>query len=198
MTAFFAPESVAGDGFQVRCYRPGDGPALQAATVASYAHLKPFMPWATASQTVEEAEALARRFRANYLLGTDFVFAVVDAADTRVLGGTGFHLREGPIESACAEIGMWIAADQAGKGLGTAVLKTMLAWGFSAWPWLRLSWLCNVENAASRRVAEKAGMALEGVLRGRYDDVTGGRRDMAAYAILKEEWATGPDCRTKP
>ena len=108
--------------------------------------------------------------------------------ESRLLGGCGYHLREGPLELRNAEIGMWIRGDVAGHGLGTAALCALLRWGFSAWPWLRLSWRCSSANRASQRVAEKAGMQREGVLRSHAIDPDGSRRDTVCYAALREEW----------
>ena len=41
------------------------------------------------------------------------------ADEKRVLGGSGFHLREGPLADGAAEMGMWVRASEAGRGLGT-------------------------------------------------------------------------------
>jgi RimJ/RimL family protein N-acetyltransferase len=83
---------------------------------------------------------------------------------------------------------MFIRAGEAGRGLGTRVLASMLRWGFSEWPWLRLSWRCDDRNHASMRVAEKGGLLFEGLARGQNADVGDGRRDTACYAITKEAW----------
>ena len=82
---------------------------------------------------------------------------------------------------------MWIHADHARRGLGTQVLTALLAWGFTDWQWERLEWRCDEENHASRRVAEKVGMALEAQLR---NDATptGQRRNTLIYAAHRSEW----------
>lgn len=185
---FAAPESSVGAHFVLRRYMPGDGAALSEAVNSSYEHLKTFMPWATPSQSVEISEKLVRDFSGRWLSSTDFVIGIWTPDDKRLLGGCGFHLREGPIELCNAEIGMWIRADSAHKGLGTDVLKSLLRWGFSDWPWLRLSWRCSGANKASQRVAEKAGMAREGILRSNAVDPDGTRRDTYCYAALRGEW----------
>ena len=41
--------------------------------------------------------------------------------EKRLLVGAGFHLREGPLSTACAEMGMFIRQSEAGRGLGTRV-----------------------------------------------------------------------------
>lgn len=179
-----APESTPTDRFILRSWLPGDGPQLREATLESYDHLKPWMPWATETQTEEEAELLVRRFRGNWLLSTDFCIAIFDPTNTRALGGCGFHLREGPLKTGSAEIGMWIRASEAGTGLGSAVLTELVRWGFDAWPWERLVWSCHADNAASARLAEKVGFELEGVHRGQYSPIYG-RRDTRVYSRLR-------------
>lgn len=183
---FFAPAELTTNDMTIRAYRPGDGPALQAATVSSYEHLRPWMPWATAEQAVEQAEANCRRFAANYLLNHDFTLGLWIGDE--LAGGTGYHLRGGPIEPGNAEIGMWIAASHAGQGLGTRVLHALIDWGFGDWGWERLEWRCDTRNVASARVAEKNGLLLEGTLRSQAFDVQGQRRDTHIYAILRDDW----------
>lgn len=188
MEYLVAPERRVGDGFVVRSYAPGDGALVMEAVNTSYGHLKSWMRWARPDVSVEDSERLVREFRGRYLLAQDFTLGIFSCDETRQLGGTGFHLREGPLGARCAEIGMWIRGSEAGKGLGTRVLQTLVSWGFEEWPWLRLSWRCDVRNVASARTAEKAGMHLEGVLRGQPAEVGEGRRDTACYGITREQW----------
>jgi RimJ/RimL family protein N-acetyltransferase len=183
-----APERTMGAGFLLRSYEPGDGARLSEAVNASYEHLKTFMPWAKPNQSVEESERLCREFRGSYLQARDFVLGIWAPDNSRLIGGCGYHLREGPLELKNAEIGMWIRGDMAHQGIGTAVLKQLLRWGFSEWPWVRLAWRCSGANIASARVAEKAGMLREGILRQNAVDPDGTRRDTLCYAALKGEW----------
>lgn len=185
---FFAPDHYATAEFTVRSYVPGDGPLLAEAVNASYEHLKRFMEWAKPHTEVTEAEQTVRRFRGEYLLATNFVLGVFSPDDKRLLGGSGFHLREGELDNRAAEIGMWIRAEAAHKGLGPRVLRAVLTWGFSEWPWERLTWRCNEENIASRRTAEKAGMQLEGRFRANVRLPDGARETTLAFAALKGEW----------
>ena len=185
---FIAPERFVTPTFVLRSYQPGDGELLSDALNNSYEHLTTFMPWAKPYQSVEESEALVRHFRGRYLLNEDFVLGIFSADERRLLGGSGFHLREGGFPHRSAELGMWIRADAAGKGLGTAVLLALLEWGFTAWPWERLAWRCDGINLASRRTAEKAGLIHEGVLRQHLLQPDGAWRDTYLYAMLKAEW----------
>jgi len=192
VTYLFAPERREAEGFVLRSYDVGDGPLLTEAVHESYEHLRAWMPWAMPEQSVTDSEKLVRQFRARYLLAEDFVLGIFSPDETRLLGGTGYHLREGPISTACAELGMFIRASEANRGLGTRVLTTLLDWGFSEWPWLRLAWRCDRQNLPSMRVAEKCGLFLEGVLRGQRAEVGDGRRDTTCYALTKQDWLDRP------
>ncbi len=183
---FLAPLEHSSGELLIRAYRPGDGPALQRATVASYRHLRPWMRWARAEQSVEEAEAICRRFAGRYLLGEDFVLSIWIGDE--LVGGSGYHLRYGSMAAGSAEIGLWISAARAGAGLGTRALAALLAWGFTAWPWQRLFWQCDTRNHASIRVAEKNGLIREGTLRAASVDGAGVHCDTHLYAILRSEW----------
>jgi RimJ/RimL family protein N-acetyltransferase len=185
---FFAPDRYLTPTFLVCSYQPGDGPLLQEAVTTSYEHLKTFMPWATPTQSLEHSEWNARRFCGSYLLNTDFVMGIFAPDRSRLLGGTGFHLRWGPLSDGTAEIGMWIRGSEAGRGLGTQVLRALLQWGFTDWPWVRLVWQCDSRNIASIRVAEKAGMRQEGAFMSNTSLGNGNRRDTYLFAMLRSEY----------
>jgi len=188
MDYLFAPDRYETAGFVLRSYDLGDGSLLAEAVNASYEHLRPWLPWVKPNQSIEAYEKFVRQSRARYLLAENFTVGIFSRDGRRLLGGTGFHLREGPLSSGSAEIGMFIRESEAGRGLGAQVLRALLDWGFSSWPWLRLAWRCDQANGASVRVAEKAGLRLEGILRGQRAHVGEGRRNTACYALTKEEW----------
>ncbi len=188
MDTLIAPVQIVTDRLLLRSWMPGDGAALSEATNTSYDHLRMWMPWARPHQEVATSERLCRQFRGRWLLAQDFVISMWSPDGDRVLGGSGFHLRHGPLELGVAEMGMWVRADAAGEGLGTHALQTMLQWGFTAWPWQRLVWKCDIGNMASQRVAERADMVREGITRGdrvRHSD--GSRADTVWYAALRQE-----------
>lgn len=170
----------------IRLYSAGDGAALQKATVESYEHLRTYMGWAKPDLQLDEAEATVRRLAGRFLLNEDFSMGIWIGDE--LVGGTGFHLRVGPIEWQAAEIGMWIAASRAGTGLGTRALKAMLKWGFLEWGWKRIVWKCDTRNIPSSRVAEKGGMRREATFLSSCVDTEGFRGDMYLYAMTREEW----------
>lgn len=182
------PTSTVIDGLNLRMYSLADVADLQYATFESYEHLRPWMPWASDRQTLDQTERIVRRIMAGYIANEDYTIGCWDGES--YVGGTGFHLRCGPLEWRCAEIGMWVRGSLAGQGYGTKMLDSMLQWGFETWGWERLIWKCDTRNIASSRVAEKCGMTREATFRSDALDVDGKRRDTHLYAILKSEWRT--------
>ncbi|HUS17121.1 MAG TPA: GNAT family protein [Chloroflexia bacterium] len=194
MDYLVAPEAIDTPAFTIRSDQPGDGALLQEAVNNSYEHLRTYTAWASPHQSLDESESVCRRARGRYLLAQDFTLGIFSPAGDRLLGGTGFHLRGEELALGNAEIGMWIRADAAGQGLGTAALVTMLGWGFDAWPWLRLEWHCDATNRASARAAQKAGMHQEAHLR--RDMLAANspeRRDTLIFGALRGEWSPPAD-----
>jgi RimJ/RimL family protein N-acetyltransferase len=113
-------------------------------------------------------------------------FAVTEAGGGRVLGSIGATWNE---SRDVAEIGYWLRADARGRGFTTAAVRLIAAWALAAGA-SRLQLRAAVGNDASRRVAEKAGFRLEGVLRSSYWNPRLGRRvDWAMYSLLPGELA---------
>jgi ribosomal-protein-serine acetyltransferase len=160
---FIAPEEHRDGELLLRSFRPGDGDELNRATVASYEHLRRFMTWARPDTGVEDSEGFARQSRARWLLGEEWSVGVWRGE--RLVAGSGFMLRGRPLDHGTGEIGLWVRVDEAGRGLGTRVLKAMVDWADAGWPFHKLTWRCDSRNLASARVAEKCGFQLEGRLR---------------------------------
>ncbi|HEV7134080.1 MAG TPA: GNAT family N-acetyltransferase [Gaiellaceae bacterium] len=111
-------------------------------------------------------------------------FAVTDAASDRILGSIGATWNE---TGDVAEIGYWLRADARGAGVTTRALHLIVPWAFAEGA-QRIQLRARVENAASRRVAEKVGFQLEGVLRSAYfNPRLGHRHDWMMYSLLPGE-----------
>lgn len=85
-----------------------------------------------------------------------------------------------------AELGYWLGEPFWGRGIMTAAVETMCREGFAAWDIVRIHAEAFARNAASRRVLEKAGFALEGTLR-RSVYKNGEMLDSCIYALVREE-----------
>jgi RimJ/RimL family protein N-acetyltransferase len=89
-------------------------------------------------------------------------FAIASAAE--VIGGIGLH-RQSDVHRLSAEVGYWLAEPYWGRGIATRALRAFSDWVFATTALERLYAAVFEWNAASARVLEKAGYALEGRLR---------------------------------
>jgi RimJ/RimL family protein N-acetyltransferase len=111
-------------------------------------------------------------------------YAVTDAESGRVLGSIGLRWNEA---HDVAEIGYWVRRDARRRGAITRALALVSDVAFEEGA-ARLQLRAAVENTASRRVAEKAGFRLEGVLRAAHWSPRLQRRiDWAMYSRLPDD-----------
>ena len=80
--------------------------------------------------------------------------------------------------------GYWVRSSATGQGVATAAVALVRDWGFAKTNLVRMEVLIAVDNAASRRVADKAGAVYEGTLRRRLL-VHGTRHDAAMYTFVR-------------
>lgn len=104
-------------------------------------------------------------------------------ADGEAVGGVGLEMGQ-DIERVGAEVGYWLGETHWGRGIATEALNLLAGHAFAAFPLERLSAKTFVSNAPSRRVLEKAGFVLEGVLR-RAMIKNGVVEDAALYALVR-------------
>jgi ribosomal-protein-serine acetyltransferase len=64
-------------------------------------------------------------------------------------------------------VGYWVRSSATPQGVATAALQRLVQWAFQHTALMRLEVVVSTQNAASLRVAEKAGAVREGVLRKR-------------------------------
>jgi ribosomal-protein-alanine N-acetyltransferase len=86
-------------------------------------------------------------------------------------------------EQARTSVGIWVAPDARGRGLGRRALRLTAEWAFGAWGLERLTLLTDADNGAMLNAAHGAGFTFEGVLRS-YGRERGRRRDFALLSLL--------------
>ena len=143
----------------LRCWDPRDAPLLKDAIDSSLDHLLPWMPWARHEpQTLAQKVELLREFRGQFDLGADSIYGIFDAGEERVLGGTGLHPRIGP---GGLEIGYWIRADAAGRGIATESTAALTRVAFELAGVERVEIHCAAENLASAAIPRKLAYRLQ-------------------------------------
>jgi RimJ/RimL family protein N-acetyltransferase len=126
------------------------------------------------------ARRWVERYEQGREAGTHFGFAAVDG-DGAFLG-----LALAPAfdaEGREVELGYIVAPAARGRGVATAMVRELTRWAFEELGALRAYLLIDATNAASLRVAERAGYVHEGVMRSVH--LKQGRRiDQAVWSRL--------------
>jgi RimJ/RimL family protein N-acetyltransferase len=181
------PVVLEAGGLRLRPWRPDDVEAVWSAFQDAYIQL-----WNGGGvESREDALALLGR-RLDWTSGTHASWAVVDAGDS-VLASVSLHSVDRLQNDA--DIGYWTAPGARGRGVAAVATDAACRWGFDALPIDRIELCHAVENAASGRVAEKAGFSFEGRLRGSYRYGDGVKHDELLWARLADDPA--PDLSTR-
>ena len=179
------PERIDTARLELLSARAGLGPALNRAVLEAQEHLKPWMPWAHETPTVEQSEGVARRMQAQFLqrehLGYYLHERGADGRPGRLIGGAGLHSPDWQVRRF--ELGYWIVPSHTGRGLVVEVVAALVRLGFEQLRARRLEIRTDSRNAASRAVAERCGFTLEGVLRRDALDVEGQPCDSCVYGM---------------
>jgi RimJ/RimL family protein N-acetyltransferase len=179
------PDPALTDGvITLRPPRAADVPALLEACQDPDIQHFTFVP---SPYREEHARDFVARHAADREAGVAANFVVAAAGDeARVLGTVGAQRPDW--DNAVVELGYWVAPWARGRGTAARALGLLAPWVVDALGMRRVTLHIDAENAASRRVAERAGFAYEGTLRSALD-VKGRRWDLALYARLAEDLA---------
>lgn len=133
--------------------------------------------------TEDDALDYVRAMDAAWRAGAGGAFAVVEAASGEVAGSVGLHVVDA--ELAVVEVGYWAAPAVRGRGMTTRALRLLSRWLLDSVGAARVQLRADVRNAASVRVAEKAGFVREGVLRSSgYNHRAGRRIDYVMFSLV--------------
>jgi RimJ/RimL family protein N-acetyltransferase len=147
----------------VRPYRESDAKAVQEAIAESRDHLRPWMPFADAHQTVEETRDWIIHEMANWLLRESLTVGIWERTTHRYLGSSGLHIRNW--ESRYFEIGYWIRASAEGRGYVTEAVQLLTNYAFTSLAATRVQIRCDERNVRSAAVARRLGFVQEARLR---------------------------------
>ena len=115
-------------------------------------------------------------------------FFIERRADGKIVGTISYHrVTYGPnAESAAWMIGIDLAPEGRGQGLGTEAQRILARWLFETTSVNRVEASTDVENLAEVRSLEKAGFTREGVNRGAQFRA-GAYHDLVVYARLRTD-----------
>jgi RimJ/RimL family protein N-acetyltransferase len=108
-------------------------------------------------------------------------FAIVDRRSGELLGSIGARRLEDNFR-----IGYWVKREARGRGVATRALRLVARFAVEELGAARVELITDPANAASQRVAEKAGFTCEARLRSYYE-LKGRRSDALMYSLLPQD-----------
>ncbi len=179
------PAEIATPRLSLRTPRAGDGAMLHQAVLESLPQLREFsasLPWVAGEQSVEASEIHARTAQSNFFARRDFPFVLFAKESGAFIGCAGLHRPDW--NTPKVDIGYWCHSAQAGQAYITEAVQELARLGFAQLGLARIEIIVDEKNLGSRKVAEKAGFVLEGILRHERRAPDGGLRNTCVYARI--------------
>jgi ribosomal-protein-serine acetyltransferase len=159
-----------------------DAPALFKAVDAGRAYLRRWLPWVDATTTAEFTRGFLRSAIAGAIEGKSLILVIEH--DGEPCGTVGFNWID-PLNGGC-EIGYWLREDRQGRGIMTACCRVLVRHAFDELGLNQVRIAVAVENARSRRIPERLGFHLDGVIR-EAEKLSTGHVDQALYTFLRRD-----------
>jgi RimJ/RimL family protein N-acetyltransferase len=172
------PVTLELDDLVLRPWRSDDLAALYAAgqdpELARWIHLVQPFDIVEAMRYLDAAMALWRD-------GTGASFVISDRAGFLL----GAVTRYGP-DGHGATVGLWLAPEGRGRGVGTRALGMVIEWTFRTTEVVRVDCYIEVGNEPSMRMVERAGFRREGILRA-WEMGPDGPIDCVVWSVLRTD-----------
>ncbi|KJY84500.1 50S ribosomal protein L7/L12 [Vibrio galatheae] len=143
-------------------------------------YLSQWLAWPPHCKSEQDFRLFVQRSLHDYADGKSITCAILYQSE--IVGNCScFNI---DYETSSLEIGYWLSKHHQGKGIVTRVVKHLVEHAFHELKVEKVQLSAAVENTASRNVAQRVGMALEGIITNR--EKVGERiLDHAIYAIHK-------------
>lgn len=128
----------------------------------------------------------AERAEADRIAGRRLALTILDQGDDTCRGQIEVHNVDW--DSARADLGIWVAPQRRGTGIGTRALTLASRWLLQDGGLQRVQLLTEPDNEPMIRCAQAAGFCCEGILRG-YTRDHGRRVDNAVFSLVVRDLA---------
>jgi len=143
-------------------------------------YLSQWLAWPAFCQAEQDFRLFAQRMLHEYADGKSMTCAIV--YHDKIVGNCSFNTINH--DTKCAEVGYWLSNKHQGKGIVTRVVTKLIDIAFNDLMLEKVQLSAAKDNLASRAVAERCGMILEGIVTNR--EKIGERiLDHAIYGIHK-------------
>lgn len=143
-----------------------------------------YMRW-QAHQNVEETRRVFSNWVTAYGNPSFYLWAIILKGSNKPIGSLSLTVVNEL--DACADVGYCIGREYWGLGYATEALKAVICFAFEEVGFNRIETYHSIQNPASGRVMQKAGMRFEGLARQKYKSNLG-YEDSNQYAILRDDY----------
>jgi ribosomal-protein-serine acetyltransferase len=168
----------------LRTYEAEDAEELFAVIHKNREHLRPWLLWVDATQTVKDSEQFI--LDSLYQLETEDGIAMGIFYKKKLVGGIGMLHRNHHLQ--LAHIGYWLDKDFEGQGLMLLSTQQFISYIFNHLNINKLEIRFVPENKRSASLATKLHAKVEGILRDSFLQ-NGVFKDVVVTGILKKEWS---------
>jgi RimJ/RimL family protein N-acetyltransferase len=179
------PDHFETERLLLRTPKPGDSAAIHPAIQESLDNLTPWMPWASANETVDQLESHLRMMAARFLMREDLPLMLWRKSDGLYVGGSGLHRIDWSVPRF--EIGYWVRASLEGQGYITEAVNGITRFAFDVLKAERVEIRCDARNQRSAAVARRAGYTLEATFRRDSRGTDGELRDSLIFSKIRGE-----------
>jgi len=171
------------EGLELRQTVPEDAEEMFAVVDANRKYLREWLPWLDNTNSPDDETVFINGLLEEYRKGEGVNYAI--RLDGRFIGGMSLNWIDRG-NRGCG-VGYWLSEEFTGQGIVTRCCGRLMDHCFDDLGFHRFVLEAATENIASRAVAERIGMRLEGITKDRewlYDHYV----DSALYAITAPEW----------
>lgn len=175
-----APDHLETDRLILRKPVIEDAPAVFS-TYAQDPDVTKYLTWKP-HENIEVTQEVINNFIKKWNGGSEFSFMIILREEKKLIGNISIRF-----DSHGGNLGYVLAKEYWGNGYMTEALQSVITWAFAQGSVYRVWAVFDIENEASGKVMEKAGMQYEGILRKWLisPNISDIPRDCKCYSIVK-------------
>ena len=171
------------DGLELHQTMPEESEEILIVVDANRGHLREWLPWLDFTNTVEDETSFINGALEEYGKGEGVVYSI--RKNGEFIGCIGLNWID--YDNRGCGVGYWLSKEHTRHGIATRSCVRLMEHCFDDLGLHRFVLEAAADNFASRAIAERLGMRLEGITKDRewlYDHYV----DSALYAITAPEW----------
>ncbi|KAI9336371.1 acyl-CoA N-acyltransferase [Obelidium mucronatum] len=147
----------------LRAMTESDAPLVQTAIEPALDHLRQWIPWTLAENTLEFNLQRIQEYESDWLQGKSFCYLAIEKETGDIVGMMGLY--GVVLKSRYCHIGFWVTPSAEGRGIASEAVNCLFQMGKDVLLLDRIAVMCDDRNQRSAAVARRTGFTLEGVMR---------------------------------